>query len=39
MHIMWQLALLTPCDQALNPQFLRVKIIELRKFCFIKKKI
>ena len=34
-----QLALLTLCDQALNPPFLGGKIIELGKFCFIKKKI
>ena len=29
--------LLTLCDQALNPPFLGDKIIELGKFCFIKK--
>ena len=31
---LFQLAFLTPCDQAFNPPFLGGKIIELAKFCF-----
>ena len=38
MCISLQLAFLTLCDLALNPPFLGGKIIELGKFCFIKKR-
>ena len=34
----YQLAFLTPCDQAFNPPFLGGKIIELAKFCFKNKR-
>ena len=34
----FQLAFLTPCDQAFNPPFLGCKIIKLAKFCFKNKK-
>ena len=35
---LFQLAFLTPCDQAFNPPFLGGKIIELAKFCFKNKR-